>query len=124
MTLLGICLRIYYNILNFRLCTICLSLILLIAQIENLRIVIFLIKRQTKISSLPISLGIGLKSFGIILLSLLRLWCFGSFCISVCLLIWMLREMCFSFVLCALYVLLVYQTMKVFQQCLHLGTLY
>jgi len=35
--------QICYNILNFRLCTIWLSLIFLIAHIGNLRIMVFLI---------------------------------------------------------------------------------
>jgi len=100
---LGFCLRIYYNILNFRICTIWLSLIFLIVRIVNLMIVLFLMKRQPEVSSLPIPLVIRIKSFDIIILALLRLSCFGSFCIGVCLLIWMLRKEIFLFVICALY---------------------
>jgi len=53
---LKICLRIYCSILNFRLCTIWLPPIFLIARIwiGNLRMVIFLIRKQPWISFLSI----------------------------------------------------------------------
>jgi len=67
MTPLGNCLRIYCIILNFKLCIIWLLLIFLIVHIRNLRIMIFLIRRQSEISSLPITPVFGAKSFGLIL---------------------------------------------------------
>jgi len=88
---LGICLKICYNILNFRLCTVWLSLVFLIAQIRKLKIVVFL-------SFYTHSICDWVKSFGLILFPLLRLWCFGSFCVGICLLIWMLKKMCWLYI--------------------------